>query len=106
MDCHLLALKVLASENGMEIPEIFSDESFSYSNHFTLSTSQVPTSTEGSFMCYGPVVPDGYGCSYNPKANYILFAVSSFKSCFETDTIKFADSIHTSLDDMYDLLSS
>jgi choline O-acetyltransferase len=105
MDCHLLALKVLASQSDQQLPDIFTDESFNCSNHFTLSTSQVPTSTEGSFMCYGPVVPDGYGCSYNPKPNYILFAVSSFKSCSFTKTELFANSLHSSLDEMYELLN-
>ena len=61
---------------------------------------------EGSFMCYGPVVPDGYGCSYNPKPNYIIFAISSFKSCTATSTKKFADSLRASLNEMYDLCSS
>jgi carnitine O-acetyltransferase len=41
MDCHLLALKQIAIENGLEIPEIFTDQSYSISNYFSLSTSQV-----------------------------------------------------------------
>ena len=61
---------------------------------------------EGSFMCYGPVVPDGYGCSYNPKPSYILFAISSFKSCPTTSTKWFADSLKSSLNEMYDLCST
>lgn len=57
-------------------------------------------------MCYGPVVPDGYGCSYNPKPNYIIFAISSFKSCSATSTKLFSDSLKNSLNEMYDLCSS
>lgn len=41
MDCHLLALKCVADENGYEMPEIFKDESYKISNYFQLSTSQV-----------------------------------------------------------------
>ena len=60
---------------------------------------------EGSFMCYGPVVLDGYGCSYNPKPNYILFVISTFKSCASTKSKFFADSLEKSLDEMFDLCS-
>jgi choline O-acetyltransferase len=103
MDCHLLGLKQVAIENSFDMPEVFLDDSFSISNHFSLSTSQIPTTMEGSFMCYGPVEPDGYGCSYNPKPSYILFAISSFKSCSLTSTKMFAESLKTSLNEMYDL---
>ncbi len=58
---------------------------------------------EGSFMCYGPVVPDGYGCSYNPKPNYILFAISSFKSCNSTNSKQFSKILQSALTEMYDL---
>jgi choline O-acetyltransferase len=103
MDCHLLALKRIAEENDFGTPELFKDESYQISNQFTLSTSQVPTSMPGSFMCYGPVVPDGYGCSYNPKPDYILFVTTSFKSCKTTCSKSFADTLKQSLDDMYEL---
>lgn len=105
MDCHLLALKQISIEQGYEIPALFTDESYKISNYFQLSTSQIPTSTEDSFMCYGPVVPDGYGCSYNPKSDFILFAISSFKSCSLTSTKIFSESLKTSLNEMYDLCS-
>jgi choline O-acetyltransferase len=103
MDCHLLALKKVAEENNFGTPDIFKDESYRISNKFTLSTSQVPTSMDGSFMCYGPVVPDGYGCSYNPKPDYILFVVTSFKSCKSTSSKMFADALKQSLDLMFQL---
>ena len=41
MDCHLLVLKYIAIEYGYGLPELFKDESFDFSNHFSLSTSQV-----------------------------------------------------------------
>ena len=42
-------------------------------------------------MCYGPVVPEGYGCCYNPRLKDILFACSSFKSCNDTSSKRFAN---------------
>ena len=101
-----MGLKQVAIENSIEIPELFRDESYGTSNHFSLSTSQIPTTMEGSFMCYGPVETDGYGCSYNPKPAYILFAISSFKSCAQTSTKMFAESLKTSLNEMHDLCST
>lgn len=54
-------------------------------------------------MCYGPVVPNGYGCSYNPKPSYILFVISSFKSCNTTNSKQFSDTLEKSLNEMFDL---
>lgn len=41
MDNHLLGLREMAKEMKMEMPDIFSDETYHISNHFILSTSQV-----------------------------------------------------------------
>ncbi len=43
-----------------------------------------------AFMCYGPVVPDGYGVCYNPHPDNILVAITSFNSCGETRSDTFA----------------
>ncbi|KAG1945324.1 choline O-acetyltransferase [Pimephales promelas] len=83
MDNHLLGLREMAKEMKMETPDIFSDETYHISNHFILSTSQVPT-TEEMFCCYGPVVADGYGVCYNPQADRVLFCVSSSRESSET----------------------
>lgn len=40
-DNHLLGLREMAKEMKMEMPDIFSDETYHISNHFILSTSQV-----------------------------------------------------------------
>lgn len=42
VDRHLLGLKLLAAEAGMETPTIFNDVAYTRSLHFRLSTSQVP----------------------------------------------------------------
>jgi len=69
---------------------------------FLLSLLQIPTSTD-SFMCYGPVVPDGYGVSYNPSDDSILFCISSFRSCPSTSSEKFRTALVKSLQQMHDL---
>jgi len=88
-DNHLLALRKLAEELGIEKPSIFEDPSYAASNYFTLSTSQIPTSSD-SYMCYGAVVPNGYGISYNPKNDSITFCIASFRDCSSTNSNKFA----------------
>ena len=57
-------------------------------NSFQNLVAQIPTSTD-SFMCYGAVVPDGYGASYNPHTDSIVFCVSSFRTCPSTNSKKF-----------------
>lgn len=59
-----------------------------------------------SFIGYGPVVPDGYGASYNPHPDSIVFCISSFHSSDETDTEKFAQSVREALDAMRSLFES
>ncbi|XP_036912580.1 choline O-acetyltransferase [Sturnira hondurensis] len=104
IDNHLLGLRELAREMCKELPEIFMDETYLMSNQFVLSTSQVPTAME-MFCCYGPVMPEGYGACYNPQAESILFCISSFHSCKETSSPKFAKAVEESLTEMKHLCS-
>ncbi|XP_045051850.1 choline O-acetyltransferase [Desmodus rotundus] len=104
IDNHLLGLRELAREMCKELPEIFTDETYLMSNQFVLSTSQVPTAMD-MFCCYGPVVPEGYGACYNPQPESILFCISSFHSCKETSSPKFAKAVEESLTEMKDLCS-
>lgn len=64
---------------------------------------QVACSTD-SFMGYGPVTPKGYGCSYNPHPDQIVFCVSSFYSAENTSAARYAKSLQESLDIMKNLL--
>ncbi|CAF2848478.1 unnamed protein product [Rotaria sp. Silwood2] len=103
MDCHMLALKQIARDNNLPIPDLFLDPGYALSNHFNLSTSQVTTTINDSFICYGAVVPDGYGCSYNVHSDSILFCVSSFHSCSKTNSQEFAESLTDTLYEIRDL---
>uniref|UniRef100_S4RY44 Choline O-acetyltransferase n=1 Tax=Petromyzon marinus TaxID=7757 RepID=S4RY44_PETMA len=99
IDCHMLGLREIARELDHDLPEVFKDITYVQSNLFALSTSQIPT-TMDAFMCYGPVVPDGYGVSYNPKDNHFIFCISSFHSDPTTGSEHFSRALHDSLDEM------
>ena len=46
---------------------------------------------------YGAVVPDGYGVSYNPYSDNIIFCIASFFSCPDTNSRRFASQLQISL---------
>uniref|UniRef100_A0AAU6PBV7 Choline O-acetyltransferase n=1 Tax=Protohermes xanthodes TaxID=1452977 RepID=A0AAU6PBV7_9NEOP len=106
IDIHLLGLREAARETAPTaahpLPDIFLDETYRIANNFLLSTSQLPT-TSDTFMGYGPVVPDGYGASYNPHPDMIVFCLSAFHSSETTSTWKFAHSLEESLTAMQKL---
>ncbi|XP_020501419.2 choline O-acetyltransferase [Labrus bergylta] len=102
IDNHLLGLLRISKELKLEKPEIFCDETYVSSNHFILSTSQVPTTVE-MFCCYGPVVPNGYGACYNPQSDHILFCVSSFWENTETSSAVFVKALNEGLLEIRDL---
>ncbi|KAK6633861.1 hypothetical protein RUM44_004468 [Polyplax serrata] len=103
IDVHLLGIREMAMETTGEVLELFKDESFGIANHFSLSTSQLATKLD-LFMGYGPVVPDGYGASYNPRSDQIVFCISAFHSCAKTSAWRFAQSVAEALNSMQKLL--
>ncbi|XP_029025706.1 carnitine O-acetyltransferase isoform X2 [Betta splendens] len=103
VDRHLLGLKMQAVESKLSLPEIFKDAAYAKALHYRLSTSQVPSKTD-CVMCFGPVVPDGYGVCYNPMNDHINFAMSSFNSCQGTNGAQLAQSMEGALLDMKKLL--
>lgn len=105
VDRHILGLKLTAAKNGIDASEFFSDPGLVKSAHMRLSTSQVGSKFE-SVMCYGPLTEDGYGCCYNPRDNDMLFAISSFKTCEETNAKKFGAVMKDSLLHMHNLLTN
>lgn len=105
VDRHLLGLKLTALENGIPLPEIFRDRCFGYAMHFRLSTSQV-ASKFPACLCFGPVVPDGYGFCYNPMENQILYSVSALKSHPKTQAKDLGDAMAKALNDVHLLLAT
>ncbi|KAH8312238.1 hypothetical protein KR044_009947, partial [Drosophila immigrans] len=105
IDIPLLGLREACLEVTGELHELFTDEAYKISQCFQLSTSQVACSTD-SFMGYGPVTPRGYGCSYNPQTDQIVFCVSAFYACEDTSASRYAKSLQDSLDIMRDLLQN
>lgn len=103
IDRHLLGLKMLALEEKLAVPDVFSDPSYAKGLHYQLSTSQVPSKTD-CVMCFGPVVSDGYGFCYNPMEDHINYAVSAFNSCSDTSAARMAHRMETALLDMRTLL--
>ena len=123
IDRHLMGLKLTAIENGIDVPDFYRDPGYSTSNNWRCSTSQVSLTLNfilillkaifkfhcfyfkvaafhDMVMCYGPVVPDGYGCCYNPHRDEINFAVSAFNSNSKTSAIKFGEALEASLVDI------
>ena len=84
---------------------IFDDQVFHTANAFKLSTSQVPIALKESYMGYGAVVPDGYGCSYNLQNDYVIFCIGSFFSCEETSSRLYAESLEESMNQMKEMFS-
>ncbi|KAG5899423.1 hypothetical protein JTB14_033616 [Gonioctena quinquepunctata] len=108
IDIHILGLREAARETSptaaTPLPQLFIDPSYRIVNKFLLTTSQVATSTD-SFMGYGPVESDGFGASYNPKPDCIIFCLSAFWSSEVTSTSKFAQCLEESLNIMQMLLT-
>ncbi|CAH0398979.1 unnamed protein product [Chilo suppressalis] len=100
IDNHLLGLREAARAVNADLPPVFTDATYKQMIEFKLSTSQVTTTTDGTFMGYGAVVPDGYGVSYNPKKDSIIFCISSFHASSITSTEAYRQSLEEALDSM------
>ena len=74
--------------------------SLSFPSSPSLSPSQVPVADRDIFLCFGPVVPDGYGVCYNPQEKRYLFSVTSFHDCPQTDSMHYAHKLKESLLEM------
>ncbi|KAF9046339.1 acyltransferase ChoActase/COT/CPT [Panaeolus papilionaceus] len=77
VDRHLFGLKRLLKE-GEQVPELYNDPSYSKSNHWELSTSQLSSPFFDGWG-YGEVVPDGYGMGYAIGDDYIRWTITSLK---------------------------
>ncbi|KAF1746694.1 hypothetical protein GCK72_023151 [Caenorhabditis remanei] len=104
MDRHLLAWKLIATENNLPTPEIFGSKIYQQLNHFQVSTSQVPT-RHFIQMCFGPSALDCYGICYNPQETELHFMISTFKSYGSTSSKKFAKELQKTLVDMKSVIN-
>ncbi|KZT11861.1 acyltransferase ChoActase/COT/CPT [Laetiporus sulphureus 93-53] len=77
LDRHLFGLKMMLRE-GEPVPPIYTDEAFSKTNHWELSTSNLSSPFLDGWG-YGEVVPDGYGLSYSIGDDYIRWTITSLK---------------------------
>ena len=89
---------------------LYRNDLFLRSKYFKLSTSQVATVFPDSFMVYGPLVVDGYGCCYSPSNERLMFGISSFNERLPDQTATNSDQFKASLKNtlrlMRDMLSS
>jgi len=77
VDRHLLGLK-LCLQKGEEVPSIYSDPTYSLSNHWVLSTSSL-NSKHISGWGYGEVVTDGFGLSYSVSDNNLFWMITTLR---------------------------
>ncbi len=57
-------------------------------------------------MCYGAVVPDGYGSAYNPHPDNIVTVMTCWKDDPNSNATRFAELLEESLVEMHDLVMS
>lgn len=77
VDRHLFGLKNML-ESGEEVPDLFKDPVFSYSQTWFLSTSQVPSE---NFISWGfsQVIDEGVGLAYLVQSEWLNVHISSKK---------------------------
>ncbi|XP_060065986.1 peroxisomal carnitine O-octanoyltransferase-like [Ylistrum balloti] len=104
-DRHLLGLSCVAKEEGLPLPDLYTDPSFTKSGgggSYVLSTSFVGYTP--IYGCVAPMMEDGYGTFYKIEADKIVPAISVWKSSPHTDTVRFCEALFQSLDEMGNLL--
>ncbi|CAL1532423.1 unnamed protein product [Lymnaea stagnalis] len=104
-DRHLLALYLVAQEEGRPVPLLYQDPSYSKSGgggNFILSTSCIGfTSVIGGVM---PMCENGIGAFYRINDERLSFFVSTWNADKNTNSFGFADAICNSLDSLKVLL--
>ncbi|KAJ8288439.1 hypothetical protein COCON_G00010980 [Conger conger] len=103
-DRHLLGLYLIAKEEGLPVPDLFTDPLYAKSGgggNFVLSTSLVGYTTV--LGAVAPMVPHGYGVFYRIRDDRIVASYTAWKSCPETDVEKLYQTICTSMHDMLQL---
>ena len=99
VDRHMQGLKLVGQEAGLEEASIYSDPGYLRAARMRISSSQV-AGASASYLCFGPLVADGYGVCYNPRPSDMLFPCSALRSCPATSAPAFRDALEQSLLDM------
>lgn len=98
---------MIAQEEEMEIPELYSDPSYAKSGgggNFTLSTScSGYTSQTGGVA---PMCKNGYGTFYSIENHRLNFVVTAYKHSEETNAKKFFEHLVQTLNNMQQLVLS
>ena len=97
-----MGLKEIAKQNDQSIPLLFKEEAYREFLNFRLSTSQLVYKNL-LLLGYGPVVSDGYGCSYRLTDTSITFCITSFHSSPKTNSVNFALCLKESLLQMHEI---
>lgn len=100
-DRHLFAMRILAEKSGGKMPELYTDPSYAFANHYTLSTSTLygENFTGGGF---GPVVQDGFGLGYGYIGNNMGMFCSAYNA--HRNAAQFCEAFVKSIDMLYDVL--
>ncbi|CAD5235377.1 unnamed protein product [Bursaphelenchus xylophilus] len=98
MDRHILGWKMIAAEEGIELPPLLQGKALQRLVRFQISTSQVPTKNE-LHLGFGPSEPDCYGICYNPREDRIYFTITAYHSHPKTSAKLFQQSLVSSLRD-------
>lgn len=100
-DRHLLGLCLIAKEEGLPVPELYTDPLYTKSGgggSFVLSTSLVGYTTV--LGAVAPMVPHGYGFFYRIRDDRIVASCTALKSNPETDAETLFQNLCTSLHDI------
>ncbi|KTF74492.1 hypothetical protein cypCar_00039557 [Cyprinus carpio] len=105
-DRHLLGLYLIAKEEGLPVPELYTDPLYTKSGgggSFVLSTSLVGYTTV--LGAVAPMVPHGYGFFYRIRDDRIVASCTAWKSNPETDAETLFQNLCTSLHDIMQITS-
>ncbi|RVE42779.1 hypothetical protein evm_012563 [Chilo suppressalis] len=102
-DRHMFALKKIAEENNLHVPELYDSHEYKFLNKSILSTSTLssPSVLAGGF---GPVDKNGFGVGYSAFPDKLGAAVTSYKPY--NDSSKFIEALHKSFLDITKILSN
>jgi len=103
IDRHLLGMRLLASELGLEMPQLYKDPAYFRTCTWRLSTSQL--SSPYFQVVFGPVVEDGIGSCYGILDDSLHFKASTALKC-AVNASQFCGTVERSLLQMAALCES